>query len=160
MPATVCRSRQGLTVRSSAGAILALANVFFEEFEEILPEFAIDRARGKLRRIDVDEALGEWKGLVDGRWSLIDKFDPDGKRFVLARRNEPGVRGLALLTERERHVVAYAALGHSDKLITYELGLAGSTVRVLLARAARKLGARTRDELIRLAIDQPSPRVR
>jgi DNA-binding CsgD family transcriptional regulator len=108
---------------------------------------AIDRARGKLRRVDVDEALGEWKGLVDGRWSLVDKFDRDGKRFVLARRNEPGVRTLSPLSDRERQVVAYVALGHSNKLIAYELGIADSTVRVLVARAARKLGARTREEL-------------
>jgi DNA-binding CsgD family transcriptional regulator len=109
---------------------------------------AIDRARGSLRRIDVDSALGNWMGLVDGRWSLVDKFDTDGKRYVLARRNEPRVEGLALLTERERAVVAYAAMGHTNKLIAYDLGIAHSTVRVLLARAAAKLGARGRAALI------------
>lgn len=109
---------------------------------------AIDRARGKMRRIAPDSAIAEWLGLTDGRWSLVDKFDSDGKRFVLARRNEPSVGGLDLLTERERAVAAYAAMGHTNKLIAYDLGIAHSTVRVLLARAASKLGARSRAELV------------
>jgi DNA-binding NarL/FixJ family response regulator len=40
------------------------------------------------------------------------------------------------------------ALGRSNKLIAYELGLAHSTVRVLVARAAEKCGARARAELM------------
>ncbi len=109
---------------------------------------AVDRARGKLRRIDADRALGEWLGLVDGRWSLVDTFDRDGKRYVLVRGNEPQVSGLSLLTERERAVVGYAAMGHSNKQIAYDLGIAHATVRVLLSRAAKRLGARTRAALL------------
>jgi DNA-binding CsgD family transcriptional regulator len=108
----------------------------------------IDRARGKRRRTEPDSALEEWLGLVDGRWSLVDKFDHDGKRYVLARRNEPRVGGLDALTERERAVAAYAGLGHTNKLIAHDLGIAHSTVRVLLARAAAKLGVRRRDQLV------------
>lgn len=109
---------------------------------------AIDRSRGGMRSTDPDAALGGWLGLVDGRWSLVDKFDTDGKRFVLARRNVPQVEGLDLLTERERAVAGYAALGRSNKVIAYDLGIAHSTVRVLLARATRKLGVRSRAQLV------------
>jgi DNA-binding CsgD family transcriptional regulator len=111
---------------------------------------AVDRARGRLRNIDAESALGQWSGLVDGRWSLVDKFDSDGRRYVLARRNEPNVSGLQLLTERERAVAAYAALGRTNKLIAYDLGIAHSTVRVLLSRAFGKLGVRTREGLVEL----------
>ena len=48
-------------------------------------------------------------------------------------------------------VVGLLALGHSNKVISYELGLAWSTVRVLVHRAARKLGVGTRKELERTA---------
>ena len=41
-----------------------------------------------------------------------------------------------------------AHLGHTDKVIAYELGLSASTVRVLLHRATRKLGASTRREAL------------
>lgn len=52
------------------------------------------------------------------------------------------------LSTREREVVALARLGHANKTIAFQLGIAHSSVRVLLARAAIKLGARTRVELI------------
>ena len=53
------------------------------------------------------------------------------------------------LTDREQEVVAFASMGHHNKLIAYNLGISHSTVRVLIARAAAKLGARSRDELVR-----------
>lgn len=49
-----------------------------------------------------------------------------------------------------------ASLGHSDKVIAYELGLSASTVRVLIHRAIRKLGATTRrDALARFEARAP-----
>jgi DNA-binding CsgD family transcriptional regulator len=110
---------------------------------------AIDRARGPLRRSDPEESVAEWKGLIAARWSLVDHFDSDGRRYLVARRNVPEVSGLDALTARERQVAAYAALGRSNKLIAYELGIADSTVRVLLVRAIAKLGLRSRAELVR-----------
>jgi DNA-binding CsgD family transcriptional regulator len=111
---------------------------------------AMDRARGPLRRRDPEGALGLWKGLVQAQWSLVDRFESDGKRYVVAVENEPTSRGPEVLAPRERQVVALAALGHSNKLIAYELGLGDSTVRVLLTRAARKVDVATRAELIAL----------
>jgi DNA-binding CsgD family transcriptional regulator len=112
---------------------------------------ALDRARGPLRRRAPDEAIAAWKGLVDARWSLVDQFESDGRRFVVARRNEPGAVTLDVLSARERQVVSYVAFGHTNKLIAYELGISHSTVRVLLARAAAKLGVPSRGDLARLA---------
>jgi DNA-binding CsgD family transcriptional regulator len=111
----------------------------------------LGRARGRLRRADPDEALAIWRGLCAGRWTLVDHVDKDGRRFLLARRNDPIVRRLDPLTLPERQVAAYAALGHSNKLIAYELGLGETAVAMRLSRAARKLGASTRVQLIRHA---------
>ncbi len=108
----------------------------------------LDRARASTRREDADLALGLWKGMVDARWTLLDHFDHDGRRYVVARRNDPAVNPIGELTLRERQVVGYAALGHDNKVIAYELGLATATVRVLVHRASRKLGVRGRAELI------------
>ena len=108
----------------------------------------VERARGALRRRDPDAAVASWKGLVATRWSLVDHFESDGKRYVLAHRNEVPLSGFAALTARERQAVGFAALGHGNKLIAYELGVAPSTVAVLLHRAARKLGVSSRAELI------------
>jgi DNA-binding CsgD family transcriptional regulator len=100
---------------------------------------ALDQARGPLRRRDPEQALGLWQALVAGRWSLLDYFDSDNRRFVIAHRNDAGVPDARGLTHRERQVVAHAALGHANKVIAYELGLSVSTVAGHLGSARRKL---------------------
>ena len=109
---------------------------------------ALDRARGKLRRENAERAISDWKVLVDNRWSLLDHFERDGKRYLLACGNAPAAPPGDLLTPRERQIVLLAARGHSNKLIGYELGIATSTVGVLLGRAAERLGVRSRKALL------------
>ncbi|WP_437961373.1 LuxR C-terminal-related transcriptional regulator [Sorangium sp. So ce119] len=109
--------------------------------------WAIDRARG--RRSDPDERLDLWPALVSGRWSLLEHFERDGRRYFVAVENEPACRDPRALTERERQVVHFAAFGHSDKWIAYALGLSASRVASHLASARRKLGLRSRVELVR-----------
>jgi hypothetical protein len=98
----------------------------------------IDRARA--RRTDGERAVGLWRGLVDGRWSIVEHFERDGRRYFLAHRNHPELRRDRALTVREQQVLTYATLGHSNKLIAYSLGLSLSAVGTHLARARRKLG--------------------
>lgn len=119
---------------------------------------AIDRARGRLRRRDPDEAVSLWRGLVDGRWSVLDHFDRDGRRYLVARENAPSMPPHAALTERERAIVGLAALGRSNKLIAYELGVADSAVSMALSRSAKKLGVRSRAELIATYMLMAGPR--
>jgi DNA-binding CsgD family transcriptional regulator len=110
---------------------------------------AIASARGDLRTLQPERAIDEWKGLIAARWTLIDVCERDGRRYLVARQNKPRVRGPSVLTDREQEVLAFAVLGHHNKLIAYNLGISPSTVRVLIARAAGKLGAGSRAELIR-----------
>jgi DNA-binding CsgD family transcriptional regulator len=110
---------------------------------------AIDRARSKARSNE-DEALDLWQGLVAGRWSLFDRFDTDGRRFLVARKNDPEVTDPRALTLRERQVLAYAAMGHPVKLIAYSLGISVSTVSSGRRSAMRKLGLRTHADVARL----------
>jgi DNA-binding CsgD family transcriptional regulator len=114
---------------------------------------AIEKARGSRRIEEPDKALGEWRALVAGKWSLLDQVESDGRRYIVARQNAPRAAGPEALSDRERQVIGYAKLGHHNKLIAYELGIAASTVRVLMARAASKLGVRTRDEVVNTAPD-------
>ena len=67
---------------------------------------------------------------------------------VIAQENSPRPTAPAKLSEREQQVAALAALGRSNKVIAYELGISHSTVRVLLWRACSRVGARTRSELM------------
>lgn len=108
----------------------------------------LERLRGPVRRRDPEQAARQWKALVQGRWSLVDQFETDGRRYLLAQSNEAPAAAVAFLSDRERQVVALAALGHANKMIAYELGIAISTVGVLLGRAARKFGATKRAALL------------
>lgn len=110
---------------------------------------AIDRARGKLRRLDPEAAAALWRTMVRGEWSLVDWYDHDGKRFLLAQENRIPSRPMDMLTPREEQVVACAAMGHSNKLIAYDLGISTGSVAVLLGRAARKVGVSGRVALVR-----------
>ncbi|HEV2365181.1 MAG TPA: LuxR C-terminal-related transcriptional regulator [Caulobacteraceae bacterium] len=107
----------------------------------------VDRARTRAGRQDSIAAMAEWEGLVSGRWSLIDRFDSDDRRFVVAVRNDPRFpdpRGLSL---RERQVAEFAGVGRSAKEIGYLLGVAAPSVENSLRRAQAKLGLRSRLEL-------------
>jgi DNA-binding CsgD family transcriptional regulator len=115
---------------------------------------AIDRARSKARSNE-DEALDLWQGLVAGRWSLVDRFDTDGRRYLIAHKNDPDVTDPRALTLRERQVLAYAAMGHPLKLIAYSLGIVPSSVSVNRQRAMRKLGLRTQADIVSLFAHAP-----
>jgi DNA-binding CsgD family transcriptional regulator len=110
---------------------------------------ALARSRGTLRTSDPERAVHEWKGLIAARWTLLDVCEEDGSKYLIARENQARVPGPDVLTEREREVVAFAVAGHHNKLIAYNLGISPSTVRVLMSRAAKKLRAHSREELIR-----------
>jgi DNA-binding CsgD family transcriptional regulator len=109
---------------------------------------AIDQARGKMRRADPERAVAIWQGLVAGRWSLVDQFDSDGRRYVVAKRNAPEVAGWKSLSEMENRVLAFAAGGQPHKIIAYELGISVAGVASHIRRAARKVGAGSRLELV------------
>jgi DNA-binding CsgD family transcriptional regulator len=109
---------------------------------------AVANARGALRTHAPEQAIEEWKGLIAARWTLLEVSETDGRKYLVARQNQARTHGPDALTDREQQVVALAAMGHHNKLIAYNLGISHSTVRVLIARAARKVGVRSRDELI------------
>ncbi|MBI3202326.1 MAG: helix-turn-helix transcriptional regulator [Myxococcales bacterium] len=68
---------------------------------------------------------------------------------MVARRNAPHCKRPRDLTASERRVATLAAVGHSNKLIAYELGTTTAAVAMQLTRSARKLGVKSRVELIR-----------
>lgn len=109
----------------------------------------IDQARGPLRRTDPERALRIWRDVVAGRWSLVDQYDHDGRRFVVARRNArpPETPLWSALTEREARVVSELAMGQSHKAIASAVGVSVAVVAADLAAARTKMGARTRLEL-------------
>ncbi|QSQ21957.1 hypothetical protein JY651_43585 [Pyxidicoccus parkwayensis] len=87
------------------------------------------------------------EGVLSGRWVLVDRFEQDGRRFLVARERG-AARGVAALSPREREVVTCALRGLSNKAMAYDLALTESTVATHLRRAMAKLGVSSRTELI------------
>lgn len=109
----------------------------------------MERARSESERTTGDLALESWTALVDGRWSLVDRFEADGRRYIVAKPNDAGVRDPRALTKMESAVALLVARALSNKEIAYELGLATSTVAEHVSSVARKLGVGSRPELVR-----------
>jgi DNA-binding CsgD family transcriptional regulator len=108
---------------------------------------AVDRARAGLCTCAPATALELWKGLPSARWTLIDHYERDGRRYLLAIRNDAPVTQLRELSAREQQVIALVARGRTNKLTAYELGLSEAAVSVALHSGMFKLGVRTRAEL-------------
>ncbi|MHB8417535.1 MAG: helix-turn-helix transcriptional regulator [Myxococcales bacterium] len=147
------RRAEGEAVLSPGGEVEhALGPARSRSARALLRAAAVDRerARGRLRRQDPEEAVELWRALVAGRWSIVDRFDRDGRRYLIAHQNEPEAAGPRALTACERRVVTYVAMGHSNKLVAYELGLSVGSVSAYLSVALRKLGLDSRLDLARL----------
>jgi DNA-binding CsgD family transcriptional regulator len=110
----------------------------------------MDRARSRKGRADSDEALDLWRALIAGRWSLVDRFDRGGRRYLVAHRNEPQVRDPRALSLRERQVLAYMASGDSLKMTAYSLGISMTSVSRHRVAAMKKLGIRSSAEVLAL----------
>jgi DNA-binding NarL/FixJ family response regulator len=107
----------------------------------------LDQLRTQEGRSDPDRALASWEGLVSGRWSLIEHFDSDGRRFMVAMKNDPRFPDPRGLTTRERQVADLLGQGHAAKSISYMLGLSRSAISNCTSSAMRKLALSSVGEL-------------
>jgi len=88
------------------------------------------------------------KGRGSGRWTVAEQFVRDGFHYRLMRRPMEQDESTPRLTRREEEALFHASSGASNKRIAQLLGVAPSTVGVLLFRAASKLGVKNRHELL------------
>ncbi len=109
---------------------------------------SLDGARGSIGAVDTERAVLVWEALRRGRVTLVDWFDSDGRRLVLVKLNPVGKRCGCGLTAREYEVAMGAALGDSSKVIGYRLEISPSRVSALLKGAMRKLGVKTKAQLV------------
>ncbi len=87
-------------------------------------------------------------GLVAGRLTIVERFEREGRRFLVARALSRGDPRSRSLSRRERQIVARCALGRSNRAIASELTLATSTVATFLTSALAKLGIASRTDLV------------
>ena len=112
---------------------------------------AVDRARAAEFRNADGAILDIWRGIIDGRWSLFDEVDTDGKRYmILVETGAPPAGRRGRLSPRELQVCLRAARGLTNKEIAFDLGLSLSSVATHLRRGLSKLGITGRSELQKL----------
>jgi DNA-binding CsgD family transcriptional regulator len=116
----------------------------------------LNTARTSVRRDTFEQALALWRALVAGRWTLVDRIDRDGRRFLVALRNSPQPRHPRAVSPEERPILALHAIGHPSKVVAYELGQSVAGVSSLLRSGLTKLGLRSRAELLRLITGRAS----
>ena len=62
---------------------------------------------------------------------MIDRFDSDGRRFVVAVKNDPDHPDPRGLAARERQIAEYVGLGCASKEIAYTLGLSEAAIPIV-----------------------------
>lgn len=119
----------------------------FGSEKDVLPEDTASTERPSQAPSGVFPASRGAKRRVSG-WTIAEQFEREGFSYRLMRRPLELVKTPPRLTKREEDAVALACSGHSNKTIAQALGVSPSTVGVLLFRAAGKLNAKSRSELL------------
>lgn len=135
---------------------LSADDAFQENVEAVFaPGGALKEARGQARSKSLSARLRAlvlarekalhgssvalWPALLDGRYTIADRFERSGERYVVAFRNDTTAAPLNRLTPLERTVVEGIGNGVMEKVLAIDLGLSVPRVSNLLSGALRKL---------------------
>lgn len=111
----------------------------------------IENTRSPLQRADPAQALLAWRALVDGRWTVAERVDTDGKRFYFAYEIAVDAPRYGGLTPLEARLLELAAQGLTGKHSAYALGISEARVSRGLADGAARLGFASISDLVRVA---------
>lgn len=92
-----------------------------------------------------------WSNVLSGKWAILDRFDSDGRRFVVAVPISKYGDKLRGLSTRERKVFALLGSGLPNKLIGFELEISETAVSTHVHRIFSKLGIADRSALVQLS---------
>jgi DNA-binding NarL/FixJ family response regulator len=108
------------------------------------------REKARAGGADAAEVLPE---LLSGRWVLVDRWDADGRRHIVAYA---GTRGIASpVTELEKRALLMACRGLPNKAIAIDLRVSQSAVTRMLERTLHLLGLANLQEAIHLMRQAP-----
>lgn len=104
-------------------------------------------ARREAQRVDLQRY---WTSVLSGQWVILDRFDSDGRRFIVAlpvSQLGDTIRGLS---HREREILDLVGDGLSNKAIAFELGVSTTAISTHVSNIFRKLGIDDRASAVRL----------
>jgi two-component system nitrate/nitrite response regulator NarL len=129
------------------GRIIVLASAIDPQ---IATQLSVSSVAGVILKADTVEALAENLHKVDGGQT---SFDPS-YLAALGGAEESRPRFSLKLTERERVTLAALLQGLSNKEIATRLQISESGVKSVVQRLFRKTGAKTRSQLVRIALEK------
>lgn len=83
---------------------------------------------------------GLWPELIQGEWTLVDRFEKSGRRYVVAHRNDHSAMPMRVLSAGETRVLSDAMNGVSGKATAMNMGISEPSVSKMLSKALRRLG--------------------
>jgi DNA-binding NarL/FixJ family response regulator len=92
--------------------------------------------REKLRAQKGEEL---WPALIDGQWTLVDRFEAGGRRLVVACRNVPRCATSLGLNDTQALALGRAITGEANKRIAIDLQVSEATVSRMIARSLKRL---------------------
>ncbi|HEX8111454.1 MAG TPA: LuxR C-terminal-related transcriptional regulator [Kofleriaceae bacterium] len=133
------------------GRVLHLATTAGSDCLASLRRAVLARERARLTRTDPGEAVE----LLDGalhRYALIDHFETDGKRFVIACAPCDAASPVDKLSPRLRQIAnLLVTTGKSRKELAEQLGISIHTLDTEVKALYRRLNVRSRSELVTCA---------
>jgi two-component system, NarL family, response regulator NreC len=132
---------------------LAVIVLTIHDEEHYLREFLQLGVKGFLVKTSTgDELIKAIKKVARGEQHVDPALAPYLIARYVGRTTTPGARP-ELLTEREREVCGYLALGHTNAEVAAALAISKRTVETHRASIMAKTGLRTRAEIVKFAIE-------
>jgi DNA-binding NarL/FixJ family response regulator len=91
-----------------------------------------------------------WPALVAGEWTIIDRFEPGGQRWVVVHHNAPSSVPFRALSTLELQALEMALDGVAGKVIACDLRVSEATASRLVTRSLHRLGLRSLTEAAEL----------
>ncbi len=137
--------------RESSGTRILVLTVSDAE-EDLVAALKGGAAGYLLKDMEPEEILRDIHRALAGETVLSPRL-ANTLAGVLRRPRHPVAEGAPVVTDRERQIIRYVALGRSNKLVARELGIAEGTVKVHIKRLLRKLHLRSRVDIAVWAVD-------
>jgi DNA-binding NarL/FixJ family response regulator len=139
-------------LKSECPSVRVLALTFHED-RAYVTQARLAGIRGYVLKRSAAESLIYAIRVVRSGGFFLDPAIPDQAPVSSTRGLEPG-KGRLEVTERETEVIKLVALGFTNKEIATQLDVSVKSVETYKARAAEKLGLRSRADIVRFASGQ------
>jgi DNA-binding CsgD family transcriptional regulator len=142
----------GVVWFDTSGNCVAEGPAVYDDIRERLRDAVLAREAARKadtvsKRVDLERY---WANVISGRWAILDHFDTDGKRFVIALPVSKYGNRLRGMSNRELETLRMLGEGMSNKAIAAALFVSESAISTHLGNVYQKLGIHDRVTVVQL----------